>query len=213
MARPAKEPFMRSMSTSSVLDLVRTGAEATPQAPLGCNPLPSLKEGQSSALSRHKQHHLGPLVLQAKQAADQAAGQDVLSAALDKLDAIEAEAKRLAAAAEAKGQFAVAGNLLVREAVRLVELSGRLRGLLQANPAVQVGVAIDVSSPQFQKAVEQAADAQVLWLLGQLPSDLRTAVGDWLKQVREARLAAEMTAIRVERAALDFTPAPPGSHN
>ncbi len=132
-----------------------------------------------SAIDRHRRHHLSALLRQAREARDAEAGTDLLAAALEKLTAIEGEAKRLAAAAEAKGQFAVAGNLLVAQAVRLVELSSRLRGLLSAN-SVQVGVA--VTSPEFQRAAEDAWRDRLVALIREQPMALRAATIAWLKE-------------------------------
>ena len=158
----------------------------------------------TSALWRHKVH-ISPLLRQAKQAADAAAGEDVLGGALAKLDAIEAEARRLARVAEKKGDVRTAGHLVVSEGRALVELVAKLKGLLQSGGA-QVNVAVGISSITSIKDLPSAQPEvrRLIWEgVGQvlhdlLPPDVRRQVAECIRQRRRDGLDVDVLEVEVE---------------
>lgn len=153
-------------------------------------------ELRRSSLHRHKTQHVSSLLSQAKAAADAAAGGDVLRSALAKLDSIEVEARRLARLAEKKGNLKVAADLLVGQAVRLVELASKLRGLLHPGA---VNVAVGVAVGDVQQDVRRAATDLLGTLLAEAPPELRRGLADWLKERREQWLSAAMQQVRADR--------------
>ena len=143
-----------------------------------------------SALHRHRAH-VALLLTAAKAGADEKTGQDALGAALEKLATIEAEAVKLGRAAAKKGQYAVAGGLLVREAARLVELTARLRGLLSSG--AQAAAVVQV--------MPDAKAAALAWLAGQIRAaqpEERAAVVAFLQRLRREEISNEVEAVRRE---------------
>jgi hypothetical protein len=114
----------------------------------------------ASAMYRHQQEHLPQALVKAKDA------EEVLSAdnLLARVGELEADARRIAAAAEASGDLraALAG---VRELTKLVELLARLTGRLGENKSSGGPGGVDnrkvifnfpVASPEMIEAVENA---------------------------------------------------------
>jgi hypothetical protein len=84
---------------------------------------------------RHQQEHLPQALVKAKDAAEVLSADNLLA----RVGELEADARRIAAAAEASGDLraALAG---IREMVRVVELMARLTGSLDGKPAGPTGV-------------------------------------------------------------------------
>ncbi len=111
------------------------------------------------ALARHRAQHLPARLAMARQA-EEAAGADSL---LDKARDLEETARRLCKQAEASGdpRTALQG---VRELGRLLELSGRLRGELDAHGVI-VNIAVP-PPPAPDCSIEEAAREARLFLDG-----------------------------------------------
>ena len=148
-----------------------------------------------AALHRHKQRHLSPMLAAAKQAADAKAGEDVLGAALGELGEIRAEAQRLARAAERKGDYRTALAGAVDAATRLVELSSRLRGLLQTG--AQTSATVEVVQAD-ERTVSALAWDRLAGLLREAPAEVRAGLVTWLRARRERRLTERVAASRHE---------------
>ena len=103
-----------------------------------------------TALLRHREHVVPALAL-AKQAAEVADADSLL----EKVRGLEADARRIAAAAEVAADLrtALAG---VRELTRIVELLARLRGELGNEGSVTVNV---IQSPEWAAVRERIARA------------------------------------------------------
>lgn len=144
----------------------------------------------SAALHRHKQHHLGPLLV----AANETRGEDLLAEVSAKLEGIEREARRLSRLAEKKGDYRTAGTLLVAEARQLLELSARLKGLLRTGARVKVGAGVAVRE-------QHDPHAALANLVGRLPDDLRERLAAFLKQERETSMAERIRQVDAKIAA------------
>ncbi len=114
-------------------------------------------ESSVGALQRHREH-IAPALAIAKQAERVAAADSIL----DKVAGLEADARRIGAAAEADGDGRTA-LAAVRELTRIVELLARLRGELDARGSVTVQVA-----PRMLSREDMAHDPVLLRLESQL---------------------------------------------
>jgi uncharacterized small protein (DUF1192 family) len=88
-----------------------------------------------SAMYRHQQEHLPQALVKAKDALEVLSADNLLA----RVGELEADARRIAAAAEASGDLKIAlGG--IREMVRIVELMAKLTGRLDGKPANPAGI-------------------------------------------------------------------------
>ena len=100
----------------------------------------------TGALQRHKGEHLSTALLKTDRAKQATRGDDLLN----KIENLEADARRIAAKAE-KGDDLRTAIVAIRELTRIVELLAKLRGELQNAPTT---INIQVLAPVILGALE-----------------------------------------------------------
>ena len=107
----------------------------------------------TGALQRHKGEHLSTALLKTDRAEQAARGDDLLN----KIEALEGDARRIAAKAEKRNDLRTA-IVAIRELTRIVELLAKLRGELQNSPTV---INVQVLAPVILSALEGFPEARL----------------------------------------------------